>query len=208
MASLGTFKLTDTGVSLSQRGRGVVLNVSFKELEVWAARNKVDEKKLWERSWNRSCSTLRSQLQKVVSQAGGAYGVPRFRDFEAFTKELREVYHKSKPMGGVLASKKAIIWHKVGNTTYIGWPDRLAQWAERYQDGSPGPWGESLFTDNEKRRMLHMRGIEDVPRTYTENPRRVLPEPFGTHAQKHLEEWAKGAFYKDLARQMAKKRYA
>ena len=205
MARLGTFRLTDKGVALSRRGQGVLLDVSFKELEVWAARNAIDEKRLWRQSWTRACTTLRRQLQKVVSSAGGYYGVPKFKDFESFTEDLRRVEHKTAPMGGILAEKHSIIWRKVGKTTYIGWPDKLATWADRFQDGVPR---NGMFDNPQSRYALHRKGIRDVPAQYVSNPRRVLPEPFGTHAQKHLEEWARGAFYKALARRMAKKRIA
>ena len=96
MAKLGTFSVGNGNVTLS-RGRGrnkaVVLDVSFKELEVWAAKNQIDEKKTWDKAWNRAMSTLRSRLQKVVKGAGGYEGVPKFKDFEAFTKELPTPQH-------------------------------------------------------------------------------------------------------------------
>lgn len=204
MASLGTFKVNDGNVTLT-RGRGVnkavVLNVSFKELEIWAARNGVNEKKVWDRAWTRAMSTLRSRLQKVISGAGGYDGVPKFKDFEQFTKELRAAKNKTTPMGGVLAAKKVIIWEKIGKTYYIGWPDRLAKWAEKFQDAEGDPYFASMH-----RKIYFWRlGLHNLPDEYIHNPRRVLPEPFGAHVDKYLPQWAEGAFYKDLAKQMAKR---
>lgn len=204
MAKLGTFKVNDGNVTLT-RGRGankaVVLNVSFKELEIWAARNGVNEKKVWNKAWTRAMSTLRNRLQKVISGAGGYDGVPKFTDFEQFTNELRAATHRTTPMGGVLASKKVIIWEKKGKRYYIGWPDRLAEWAVNFQDAV----GNDDLANNDWRHYWHKLGIKDIPREYVHNPRRVLPEPFGAHVDKYLPQWAEGAFYKDLAKQMARR---
>ena len=211
MASLGTFKVTDSGVTLS-RGRGatkaVVLDVSFKQLEIWAARNKVDTKRLWRRSYGRACKGLRDKFRKVITRGGGVEGVPKFRDFEQFTKELRTATNRTGPMGGVLADRKRIVAFKRGDWQYIGWPDKLAEWAVKFQDGEGGRDAEAFLQDNKSRHHLHKLGIHDIPREYAHNPRRVLPEPFGTYVRKHLDEWAKGAFFKELARQMAKQRFS
>lgn len=207
MASLGTFKVNDGNVTLT-RGRGadkaVVLDVSFKELEIWAARNGIDEKRTWNKAWNRAMSTLRNRLRKVIKGAGGYDGVPKFTDFEQFTNELRAATNRTTPMGGVLNNKDVIIWEKIGKKYYIGWLDRLAEWAVKFQDAEGGP----DFYDKSTRQHWHQLGIHDIPREYVQNPRRVLPEPFGAHVDKYLPEWAEGAFYKDLARQMAKRRTA
>lgn len=209
MAKLGTFSVGSGNVVLTQgrgRNKAVVLDVSFKELEVWAAKNQIDEKKTWDKAWNRAMSTLRSRLQKVVKGAGGYEGVPKFKDFEAFTKELRAISNRTSPMGGILSDPHLIKWEKIGKTSYIGWLDRLADWAVKFQDGEPGFNSEWYFTTPEGRHLMHEKGIKNVPHEYVRNPRRVLPEPFGTHVDKYLPEWAQGVFYKDLAKQMAKKR--
>lgn len=204
MASLGTFKVNDGNVTLT-RGRGankaVVLNVSFKELEIWAARNGVNEKRTWNKAWNRAMSTLRNRLRKVIKGAGGYDGVPKFTDFEQFTNELRAATNRTTPMGGVLNNKDVIIWEKIGKKYYIGWLDRLAEWAVKFQDAEGG----SDFYDKSTRQHWHQLGIHDIPREYVHNPRRVLPEPFGAHVDKYLPQWAEGAFYKDLAKQMARR---
>lgn len=209
---LGTFSVGESSVSLS-RGRSaakaVVLEVSFKELELWAARNGVDEKRLWRKSYGRACKGLRDKFQKVVTRAGGVEGVPKFKDFEAFTKELRgkSTPPKTAPMGGRLAQKNVIVAYKIGKSQIIGWPDGMAKAAVNFQDAVGGAAADKFLEDVRSRARLHRMGIKDVPRTYTHNPRRIIPEPFGSYVKKHLEEWARGAFYKDLARQMAKKRF-
>ena len=210
MASLGTFKVSDGGVTLTQ-GRGaakaVVLQVSFKELEIWAARNAVDERKLWKRSYGRACKGLRDKFRKVITRAGGVEGVPKFHDFEAFTKELRAKTNKHSPMGGVLADKSRIVAFKRGNAQIIGWPDALEKSAVNFQDAVGGPSADWFLSDSGSRHRIQELGINDIPRTYTHNPRRVIPEPFGSYVRKYLDEWASGSFYKELARQMAKKRF-
>lgn len=205
MASLGTFKNTGTGITLSRRGAGVLLNVSYKELEIWAARNGVDEKKLWTKSFGRACKGLRSKLQKIMAHGGGVEGVPKFKDFEQFTKELRAATGRSTPMGGILSQKKQIVAYKRGNTQYIGWPDRLAAWADFFQAGSGG---DEYFHDPKTLRYLHHLGIHNIPKQYVRNERNIIPEPFGSYVRQNLVEWARGSFYKDLAKQMAKKRFS
>lgn len=205
MASLGSFSVGSGSVTLT-RGRGrnktVILNVSFKELEVWAAKNKVDEKRLWSRSYGRACKGLRDKLQKVVSNGGGVEGVPKFKDFDAFTNELRAKRGRTKPMGGALAERRVIVAYKLGNKQIIGWPNRLAEWAVKFQDAV----GNNDLRSSSWRHWVHKLGIKDIPREYIHNPRRVLPEPFGGYVRRHLKEWARSAFYKELARMMAKKR--
>lgn len=212
MAKLGTFKVGDNSVTLS-RGRGsnkaVILDVSFKDLERWAKKNAVDEQRLFARSYGKACTSLQRKLQKVVSHAGGVEGVPKFKDFEAFTQELRAATHRTTPMGGILAEPHVIVKYRreEDNTQVIGWPERLAEWAVRFQDGVPGPGSEWMFTTPEGRRDLHRKGIKDIPRSYVSNPRRVLPEPFGRLVDQYLDRWAKEIYYKDLAKQMARQKF-
>ena len=202
-----TINLTGSGaIATTGRGRNkaVILDVSFKELEIWAARNKIDEKRLWNRSYGRACKGLRNKLKKLITRSGGVEGVPKFQDFEAFTNTLRAAKGRTKPMGGILNEPHVIVAYKRGNTQIIGWPDRLAEWAVKFQDAV----GNNDLQDNSWRHWVHKLGIKDIPREYTHNPRRVLPEPFGSYTRRHLDEWARGAFYKELARQMAKKTIA
>lgn len=202
------FKSTASGVSFT-RGRGaakVAIEISFKSLEDWAKRMKIDEPKLMQRSFGRACSGLKKKFQKVVSNAGGVEGVPKFKDFEAFTQTLREKRGggwPKRPMGGVLSNKRQIVAFRRNGWQVIGWPDRLAKWAVTFQDAIVG-YGEKQLNDRQWRRAIHKIGVREIPRTYVRNPRRVIPEPFGTYVRSHLREWARAAYYKELARLMQK----
>lgn len=201
------FSLTGTGV-LSTTGRGaakVSIEISFKELERWARRQRIDTPRLMKRSFGRACKGLRDKLYKVVANQGGVEGVPKFKDFEAFTKELRSKTGRSSPMGGVLADKTKIVASKRNGWQIIGWPDSLAEWSVNFQDGVGSKNGDP-FQNDADRHAWHRLGIKEIPRAYVHNPRRVLPEPFGSYVDKYLIQWAKGAFYKELARQMQKAR--
>ena len=201
------FSLTASGV-LSTTGRGaakVSIEISFKDLERWARRQGIDTPKLMKRSFGRACSALRGKLCKVVSNAGGVEGVPKFKDFEDFTKELRtRTRRDDRPMGGALADKTNIVAFKRNGWQVIGWPDSLAEWSVNFQDGVGSNYDP--FQNDADRRFWHRLGIKEIPRAYVHNPRRVLPEPFGSYVDKYLIQWAKGAFYKELARQMQKAR--
>ena len=189
------------------RGRGaarVSLVVSFAELDRWARRQQIEVPRLMKRSFGRACAGLKQKFRQVIANAGGVCGVPKFKDFEEFTKELRVVGHfTDKPMGGALADKRRIVAFKRNGWQVIGWPDALAEWSLKFQDGE-GANGYDPFTDPKRRANWHSLGITDVPRAYVHNPRRVLPEPFGSFVKAHLDEWATGAFYKELAKQMQK----
>lgn len=204
MAGIGTLKTEGRSVTFSRRGVGVYLEVSFRALERWGQRNRVDANKLYIKSYGAAIRALRAKLQKVVTRGGGVDGVPKFKDFEEFTKELRAVRNNSAPMGGILAEKHVIVSYKRDGAQVIGWPDRLAEWSVKFQDGIGGASSEEMFTDRERRHQLHRLGIRDIPREYVHNPRRVLPEPFGAYVRQHLKEWAENTFFKSLARQMAK----
>lgn len=199
-------KLTDTGV-IATAGRGrnktVTLDVSFKDLERWAKRMEIDERAMWRRAYGRACAALKGRFSKIVRNAGGVEGVPKFRDFEEFTRELRAKRGtSSRPMGGVLANKANIVAFKRNGWQIIGWPDRLADWAVKFQDGTGG---QAELNDPRTRRAWHRLGIREIPREYAHNPREVLPEPFGSQVKKHLEEWAQGVYYKELTKLMQKR---
>ena len=196
--------LTDSRATVTAgRGRNklVVLDVSFAELEKWARKVQIDEARLWRRSYGRAVSGLRAKFRKVITNAGGAEGVPKFRNFEAFTRELRTARNKTAPMGGTLAEKEHIVGFKRNGWQIIGWPDSLAEWAVKFQDAIGN---ETQLNDPGWRYGVHRSGVKDIPRNYAHNPRRVIPQPFGDYVDKYLDEWARGAFYKELARLMAK----
>ena len=199
--------LTAAGARVTS-GRGasktVVLDVSFAQLERWARRMKVDAARVWRKAYGSALRSLKSQFQKIVAKAGGVEGLPKFKDFEQFTKELRVAGNfAGKPMGGILADKRRIVSFKRNGWQIIGWPDALAKWAVKFQDGE-GDSGYDPFADPVRRANWHALGIRDIPRSYVHNERRVLPEPFGAHVRKNLQTWAQRVYYKQLAQKMAK----
>lgn len=190
-------------VSTSGRGRNktVDFEVDFSELERWAKRMGVDTERVMRRSYGRAVSGLKAKFAKVMRSGGGDAGVPRFRNYEDFTRELRRVRGAVGKMGGVLADKAHIVGFRRGEWQIIGWPDRLAKWAVNFQDGvgsKPDP-----FANPKVRWYYHRLGIRDVPTAYLHNPRRVTG-PFGAYVAEHLDRWARDAYHKELARQMKK----
>ena len=203
------FKLTGSGVDISS-GRGkarVTISVDFKQLEDWAKRMKIDTPRLMDRSFGRAASGLKKQFQAVMREGGGVNGVPKFKTWEAFTVELRSK-ERARAMGGTLSDPRRIVAFKRGRWQVIGWPDDLAEWADNFQDGTGKlhgiDVGQNDLNNPSWRRRVHQLGIKYIPREYVHNPRRVIPEPFGAHVRANLREWARGAYYKELARQMQK----
>ena len=196
--------LTDTGAK-GWVGRGknalLVLDVSFKEMDDWCKKMQFDIPRAWDRAYGRAVKGLRDKFRKVITRAGGVEGVPKFKDFEEFTKELRAAKNKSDPMGGILAEPHVIVGFKRNGWQIIGWPDALADWAVKFQDAIGN---EEQLNDNAWRRGVHRMGVKDIPRTYAHNPRRVIPQPFGDYVDRFLDEWARGAYYKAVAKLMAK----
>lgn len=191
---------------MTGRGRSatVALSISFRELERWAKRNAIDTKRLMARSMGRAVSGLKRQFEAVMTHSGGVAGVPKFAGFEDFTRSLRAVKGISnRRMGGVLAEKKRIVAYKKNGWQVIGWPDALASWAVKFQD-AVGPTGTDPFADARQRAAWHRMGIAEIPRAYVRKPRRVIPEPFGSHVKANLKKWAKEIYYKNLAKQMQK----
>ena len=172
------FSVTDLGVTMTKgRGRNAVAIVlSFKEIEAWAKRMKVDEARLWRNSYGRACHGLKKKFADVMKNAGG-----------------------------VLADKTHIVAFKRNGYQVIGWPDSMSRLAIAFQDGQGIEKKDEAFTFwPSTRYALHKRGIRDIPRYYVHNPRNVIPDPFCDYVKANLDEWAKGAFYKELARQMNK----
>ena len=200
-------KLSDFGATVTAgkgRAKTVILEVDFTELRAWAKRMKVKEAAIWRKAYKGAIRVLKSKFQKVISNAGGVEGVPKFRDFEQFTKELRVAGNFSgKPMGGVLADKRRIVSYPLNGWRYIGWPDALAKWSVKFQDGA-GEKGYDPFTDAKRRARWHALGIMDIPAQYIHNPRQVLPDPFVGYVDKYLDQWTERVFLKELANLMAK----
>lgn len=205
------YTLTDSGVSFTKgRGRNAVaLVVSFKEIDRWAKRMQKDTKELWRLSYGRACAGLRKKFVQVMQSGGGVNGVPKFKDFEDFTKSLRaKRYDSSVPMGKILAAnnKKVIVAYKRNGRQVIGWADHLADVACAFQEGRGGPKAEKWFTDPEWRRSWHRAGLKDIPRAYVHNERMVIEPYFVDYVKKNLDEWAKGAYYTGLVKLMQGKR--
>ena len=198
------FKLTGSGVDISS-GRGkarVTISVDFKTIEDWAKRMKIDTPRLMDSSFGRAASGLKKQFQVVMREGGGVNGVPKFKTWEDFTVRLREINPSVYRIGGVLADPRRIVSFKRGGGQVIGWPDALAEWSRKFQDAVGD---QAQLNDKSWRAWAHRKTrSDDVPRTYVHNPRRVIPEPFGAHVRANLRKWARGAYYKELARQMQK----
>ena len=202
------YTLTDSGVSFTKgRGRNAVaLVVSFKEIDRWAKRMQKDTKELWRLSYGRACAGLKKKFVEVMQKSGGVEGVPKFKDFEDFTKELRAKGGRTATMGGLLADKSVVVAFKRNGAQVIGWPDYLANTACAFQEGRGGPDAEKWFTDPEWRRAWHRSGLKDIPRSYVHNERMVIEPYFVDYVKKNLDEWAKGAYYKGLVKLMQGKR--
>ena len=205
MKAVGTIKNAAGGVTWS-RGRGaakVTLFIDYKSIGRWAKKTRQDNELLWRKAKAAACKGLKDKFRRVVENAGGVEGVPKFKDFDDFTLALREKRRITRPMGGVLADKQHIGAEKRNGIQYIGWKDYLKDVAIRFQEGGDAK-DDAKFTDPGSRRLWHMEGFKTIPDAYAHNPRRVLPEPFGSYVKQYLVEWARGAYFKALARLMIK----
>lgn len=202
------YSLTATGVRVtSGRGRNAVaLDLSFKEIETWAKRMGKDREELWRLSYGRACAGLKKKFVEVMKKSGGVYGVPKFKDFEDFTKELRAKSGRTATMGGILAERENIFAFKKNGAQVIGWHDDMANAACSFQEGRGGPDAEKYFTDPEWRRSWHRSGLSFIPRAYVHNERMVIEPYFVDYVKKNLDEWAKGAYFTGLAKLMQGKR--
>ena len=202
------YSLTASGVRASS-GRGasaIVLEFSFKEIDAWAKRMEKDTKELWRLSYGRAVSGLKKKFIEVMQKSGGVYGVPKFKDFEDFTKTLRAKSGRTATMGGLLADKSVVVAFKRNGYQVIGWPDYLEKSATAFQEGRGGPEAERWFTDPDYRRCWHRAGLKDIPRAYVHNERMVIEPYFVDYVRKNLDEWAKGAYYTGLVKLMQGKR--
>lgn len=201
-------KTTDSGV-LFTKGRGrnaVALVVSFKEIDRWAKQMQKDTKELWRLSYGRACAGLKKKFVQIMQSGGGVYGVPKFKDFEDFTKTLRSMSGRTATMGGLLADKSVVVAFKRNGAQVIGWPDFLADTACAFQEGRGGPDAEKYFTDSEWRRSWHLAGLREIPRAYVHNKRMVIKPYFVDYVKANLDQWAKGAYYTGLVKLMQGKR--
>ena len=132
---MAKFSIGSSGVNVTS-GRGAAkatIEVSFAELDAWAKKMKIDTEKLMEKSFANACSGLKKKFTSVVQHAGGECGVPKFKDFEEFTKELRQIQGISdRLMGGRLAEKNNVGAWKQNGWQIIGWKDYLKDPAIRF----------------------------------------------------------------------------
>lgn len=200
------YSVTGTGVAIS-KGRGkaaVSIEVSFKAIENWARRQGIDTPKLLKKSFGKACSGLKKQLVAVMQRGGGDYGVPRFRDYEAFTAEYRRETDRDPtgPIGGILADKNRMAFFRRGGWQYFGWPDELRRVAEAFQEGRGGSEAEGWLQNKRVRAWLHGNDVNPVPLAYSHNSRMVIKPYFMDHVRRNIDDWAEKIFYKDLAKQM------
>ncbi len=198
------FTLTDSSVVMrSGRGSGAVeISISFKEIEAWAKKMNANEPRLWRLAYGRAVAGLKKKFFNVILHRGGECGVPKFKDFEAFTNELRASRGRTAPMGGVLAERANVVAFKRNGAQVIGWPDNLEETAEKFQEGRGGYASEKYFTDPGYRQTWHWRGLTNIPPAYVHNERMVIEPYFVAYVRSHMDEWARGAYYKGLAKLM------
>lgn len=202
------YSLTDTGVRISS-GRGanaVAIEVSFEKIESWARKMKIDTSAVFKRSFGRACSGLKKQLQVVMREGGGANGVPKFKDWTDFTRQMRErqTWRQHKSMGGVLADPRRIVAFRRNGYQVVGWPDALAAFAIKFQDGYDAT-SERQLSDSSWRHWVHAKmRVDDVPNVYAVRRREVIEPHFREHVAENLDKWANAIYFKDLARAMRK----
>lgn len=208
-AAVMAYSLTDTGVRIS-KGRGanaVALELSFADLTKWAKRMQLDTDALFTKSFGPACSAFKKQLAVIMRGGGGEYGVPKFKNWEDFTREMRsKIRRPFNQMGGVLSDPRRIVSFKRNGAQVIGWPDALCEWALAFQDGTGkanGSNGQADLNSFWWRHRVHKKyGIDDIPRNYVSNPRAVIEPFFHDHVAKNLDEWVHAIYFKKIARKM------
>lgn len=182
----------------------MAIDISFEEIKKWARFNAINEDREWYKAFGRACSGLKRQLAAVMNKGGGVNGVPKFRDYEDFTRELRALRGVAGKMGGVLAERGNIVAFKRNGAQIIGWPDGMERVVEAFQDGAGGDIAEAQLADEYWRKRLHQHGIRIIPRSYAHNPRPVLEPYFHDHVKLNLNDWAEKIYFKQQASRMMK----
>lgn len=112
-----------------------------------------------------AATRARRRFQKLMRAGGGVYGVSQLAPHHSISTYLRP----GQQMGGVLADPARIVMFKRSpDEQVIGWPDALAKWAVRFQEAN------THAMTNGERRYLHMRGVRDIPGTYSRPERDVI----------------------------------
>lgn len=205
------YETTSSAVNIV-KGRGknklVTLSISFKELDRWARRMAIDAPKLLNQSYGRAVRGLRLKFEKTVVAGGGVNGVPKWKDYEDFTRQFYTARNKPLRMGGILAERSNIVGYKINGWQAIGWKDSAAGggdlkgWAERFQDGGDSD-ADVRIAGETFQSWCRDLGIAP-PTAYAHNVRPLLPEPFGAYVKENLDNWAHSAYYRELAKQMQK----
>jgi hypothetical protein len=117
------------------------------------------------RAFGAAAKRARSRFVKVMRSAGGVYNVPQMAPHH----EISGILRPGQKMGGVLAEAERIVMYKVDpDTQYIGWPDSLAKWAEKFQAAETKPFAPGT------RKWMHRKGVRVVPATYQRPERDVV----------------------------------
>jgi len=187
---------------------GVEIRISTKEIERRARRLRDQMPALRARAFKTQMKTILGQMKKAMRQGGGVYGVPKYADFEQFTKDLRAATGQSGRMGGKLADDHVFRYDALTPFSSarpkvrIGWIEGLTNSALKFQLGtgnSPDP-----FTVAHTRHYWHkVLATEDLPSSYLHKERQLIV-PFERHVHENLQKWIDGYVRKTLAHQIAK----
>lgn len=143
-----------------------------KPSERWLRRMQKETPKVYARAVGRALYSARSQIASTVKKGGGVNGVPSFIKKDEMTVEL----HGKGNWFGSLASKDFIKAWKTGDVQHIGWVDQVSKFVGDLQEPA------SFAFDKGERRMLHKRGIKDVP-TYYSRPSRYVIDPYRSYLE-------------------------
>lgn len=189
---------------------GVEIRISMKEIERRMRRMRDKLPKLRERAFKVQMGTILKQMQKAMASGGGVYGVPRFKEYESFTKDLRKAYGRDAngPIGGNLANKHMFRYDALTPFSStrpkvrIGWLKGCEDSAMKFQLGqgnTPDP-----FTDRQQRHQWHrVLATDELPDHYVHNQRQLII-PFERHVTENLQKWIDGYVRKTLANKIAR----
>lgn len=144
-----------------------------------------------------AATRAQNRLRKVMKVGGGVYGVPTFAPRHEMTTLLRP---NTKP-GGILAEKSVIKKGRLGDGQWIGWVDRLAEWASVYQGATRyafDPWQKSaLHRANRALDGYHIPSFYD-------RPARMVIDPFAAHLSAEFPKMVIEMYEKMVARRQKK----
>ncbi len=144
-----------------------------------------------------AATRAQKRLRKVMRVGGGLYGVPAF----APRHEMTLLLHPNTKPGGMLADKTVIQKGRVGDGQWIGWVDRLTEWASVYQGAGRYPfedWQRSALHRNNR----SLDGYH-IPEYYDRPPRMVI-DPFSADLAAEFPKMVIEMYEKICARRMKK----